>query len=289
MYRLWFEKSLTPRPPMVGPAERLLIGRDPGCQLRLTEPGVCTRHAAIDRRADGWYLCDLDSANGVRVNDQPVAEHRLTTGDRIEIGAVRLQFEVLHEGSGCRRFSPLQLTAATVIAVTVVGQLAVIGGVLLQPRSRDMRVYASVHVDDPPAQPVGPPPAPPAPAPVEPVTPPAPRLVTPVPVVLTRKIRVDRLERAGDLLRIVARAQVGERELDPTFVAVTAEPFTGTVSAGAPVAVPIPAWANFSSKLLTVRFASATRFTGFVVRTYYRGELQDVAATSPALLALVSR
>jgi hypothetical protein len=284
MYRLWFDNR--PTPPLTGQADRFLLGRDPVCHLRLLEPGVSGQHAVIERRPDGWHLRDLASATGVRVNDQPVTDQRLATGDRIEIGAVRLRFEVLHESGGRRRFSPLQCAAAIIIAATLLGQLIVVGWVMLQPRSRDMRVSARSHVELAPPAPAPAPgaaPAAPPPAPVAPATP---------PVLLTRKIRVVELQSAGDTLRIVARAQVGERVLDPKLVAITAEPFAvdaagRTVSAGAPVAVDIPAWENFSAKTLTVRFSA--RYDGFVVRTYYRGELQDIAATPPALLALVPR
>lgn len=303
MYRLWFANSPTPRPPLTVTEDRLLMGRDPACQLRLTEPGVSDQHAAIERRAAGssaeagWYLRDLDSANGVRVNDQPVTDHRLATGDTIEIGAVRLRFEVLHESGERRRFSALQIAAAVVIAGTLAGQLAVIIWVFHQPRSRDMRVFAGTQVDDTPAQPAEPPAPVPAPAPVAPAPAPTPasQPAPATPVVLTRKIRVVSLERTATGLKIVARAQVGERTLDTKLVTVTVERFivdaqNRTVSAGAPVAVPIPSsWQNFESTTLAVRLAAPTkRDAGIVVRTFYRGELQDVAVSSPALLTLVN-
>lgn len=296
MYRLVFENLPTPRPPLTGLTDRLLIGRDPSCQLRLIEPGVSDRHAAIERRADGWYICDLASVNGVRVNDRPVTEQRLASGDRIEIGPVRLRFEIDHTAGQPRRWSPLQLFAAIIIGTTLAVQLGVILWVLLQPRSRHMRVHAAVKLEEPTSPPS-------APSPVLSTTPPLalatapspPRSVSaPEPVVLNRKIRIERLTADGPTLHILARAQVGERRLDRELVAVTAEWFVvdeagRTVSAGPPIPVEIPAWENFEARTLTVRVTSPPpRLAGFVVRTYYGGELQDLAATPPALLTLVS-
>ena len=46
-------------------------------------------------------------------------------------------------------------------------------------------------------------------------------------------------------------------------------------------------WENFSTKSFTVRFPGAPReFVGFVVRTYYRKQMQDIAAAPPSLRPL---
>jgi phosphoserine phosphatase RsbU/P len=54
---------------------RLLIGREPNCDLHLSHPGVSRRHAQIQRTAQGrWLLQDLNSRNHVYVNDRPVQQ-----------------------------------------------------------------------------------------------------------------------------------------------------------------------------------------------------------------------
>src|SRR6185503_1968789 len=49
-------------------ASRILIGQSPACEVRLTDPMVSRRHAALDRDAHGVLLTDLRSTNGTFVN-----------------------------------------------------------------------------------------------------------------------------------------------------------------------------------------------------------------------------
>ena len=97
MYRLLFQGSHAHQPPVHVREPVLTIGRADSCHVQLLANGVSDRHAAIEQRADGFYLCDLASATGVRVNESPIQQHRLRSGETIEIGAVRLCFEVLHD------------------------------------------------------------------------------------------------------------------------------------------------------------------------------------------------
>jgi serine phosphatase RsbU (regulator of sigma subunit) len=54
---------------------RLLIGREPNCDLHLSHPGVSRRHAQLQRTAQGrWLLQDLNSRNHVYVDDRPVQQ-----------------------------------------------------------------------------------------------------------------------------------------------------------------------------------------------------------------------
>ena len=112
MYRLVFQNREATRPAFVGGDAPVFIGRDATCTLRLTEGGVSDRHASIERRTDGYYLRDLGSANGVRVNSQRATEQRLVGGDEIELGGARLTFEIVHDPPPERRaFDPLQAIA----------------------------------------------------------------------------------------------------------------------------------------------------------------------------------
>ena len=48
--------------------EQTFIGREPSCQIHLTNDAVSRQHAVITRKEDGWYLKDLSSMNGVTLN-----------------------------------------------------------------------------------------------------------------------------------------------------------------------------------------------------------------------------
>jgi hypothetical protein len=117
---------------------------------------------------------------------------------------------------------------------------------------------------------------------------------TVVPSVLNRMIRIVRVDRSESggvaVLTIQAKAQVGERELDTRAVAIcvqfAANGATQNVIWRDPIWLGIPAWENFKNKLFTVRFPGASgEMAGFVVRTYYRNQLQDIAVSPPALQA----
>src|SRR5258708_3368016 len=97
MYRLTFQSRDATRAPVTGDTAALVIGRDAGCNLQLTEAGVRDRHATIERRANGYYLRDLVGNRTVRVNDKATGDQRLRSGDEIEIGAVRFAFQVLQD------------------------------------------------------------------------------------------------------------------------------------------------------------------------------------------------
>jgi hypothetical protein len=76
-------------------AAGLVIGRSGDADVVVPAQEVSRRHAQIVPDAGGWTLVDLDSTNGVRLNQRPVGvPTRLSDGDVIEIGPVELVFEV---------------------------------------------------------------------------------------------------------------------------------------------------------------------------------------------------
>jgi len=72
----------------------VLIGRDPGCDLVLTDGLVSSRHALIEDRGDGWALVDLGSTNGTSVNGQKGKEFVLVRNDKIAFGQTLVRFEM---------------------------------------------------------------------------------------------------------------------------------------------------------------------------------------------------
>ncbi len=63
------------------------IGRDPECDLQISEDSVSRKHASIERLADGSHLIrDLGSTNGTWVDKKPVSRQLLKSDDRIRIG-----------------------------------------------------------------------------------------------------------------------------------------------------------------------------------------------------------
>ncbi|MBW3578520.1 MAG: DUF3662 and FHA domain-containing protein [Actinobacteria bacterium] len=65
---------------------RMVAGRRSDCDIHLDEPTVSRQHAAFVRRGSDWWVVDLDSTNGTRVNGTETNERAIRAGDRIELG-----------------------------------------------------------------------------------------------------------------------------------------------------------------------------------------------------------
>ena len=70
----------------------LTVGRDARSQIRLHDTEVSRRHAEFRFTADGHRLFDLGSANGTFVNNQPIKDVLLQSGDHIQIGQTVLVY-----------------------------------------------------------------------------------------------------------------------------------------------------------------------------------------------------
>ena len=303
MYRLVFQNRATPREPVVVELPSLVIGRDAACNVQLVEAGVSGRHAAIERHTDGYYLHDLDSVGGVRINGKPVRESRLASGDELEVGGARIRFEIVH-GTGNKQqrhaVDPLQALAIAIVLLVIGGQVALLSSMFSGERPRKVKLETALvtHTDQSAVASAGSmatnPPASNEPRPPAAAVALAPPVAEPA--VWNRMIRiarVDRSENGGAVnITIQAKAQVGERELNTAAVAICVQ-FAALGGTGSsviwrePIWLPIPQWENFSTKSFTVRFPGAPReFVGFVVRTYFRKQMQDIAAAPPSLRPL---
>jgi pSer/pThr/pTyr-binding forkhead associated (FHA) protein len=63
-----------------------LVGRHSEADLRLPLPDVSRRHCRFLWVHGHWQVVDLNSLNGLHVNDEPVHQATLQQGDRIRIG-----------------------------------------------------------------------------------------------------------------------------------------------------------------------------------------------------------
>ena len=73
------------------------LGRSRSCDCVLSDPNVSRRHAELRRGSTGdWQIVDLESTNGVKVNDRRVDASRLSPGDRVTLGSVNFIFDIEH-------------------------------------------------------------------------------------------------------------------------------------------------------------------------------------------------
>lgn len=68
------------------PHSRYTVGSSPACELMVDEPEISSRHALMEFRNARFHLCDLSSATGTFVDDLPIYDHPLTSGDCIRFG-----------------------------------------------------------------------------------------------------------------------------------------------------------------------------------------------------------
>jgi serine phosphatase RsbU (regulator of sigma subunit) len=74
---------------------RLLIGREPSCDICLTHPGVSRRHAQLQANDQGrWLLQDLSSRNHVFVDNKPVQQLVLEPRKPFRIAEYMLSLEL---------------------------------------------------------------------------------------------------------------------------------------------------------------------------------------------------
>jgi pSer/pThr/pTyr-binding forkhead associated (FHA) protein/tetratricopeptide (TPR) repeat protein len=72
-------------------------GRDPNCEIPLDSAHVSRKHFELARTQEGFFITDLGSSNGTKVNGQRIAPHEPTqvaSGDEISVKSVKLVFEI---------------------------------------------------------------------------------------------------------------------------------------------------------------------------------------------------
>ncbi len=66
--------------------DHIRIGRHPSNDLRLEDIRVSSRHAELFRQGGNFFIKDIDSSNGVFVNDQKVSQTLVEDGDTLKMG-----------------------------------------------------------------------------------------------------------------------------------------------------------------------------------------------------------
>jgi FHA domain/Domain of unknown function (DUF4864) len=120
-----------------------LVGRDPTCDVVVSDGSVSRRHARLERRGEAWVVADQGSANGTFVDGQRIVESPLRSGQEVRFGAVTYKVEI--EGAE-------DDTGATIITGGIPEATVIQSGPLVPPPPKA-----------PPSRPAGamPPPLPP--------------------------------------------------------------------------------------------------------------------------------
>lgn len=71
-----------------------LIGRGSKCDYIIEHRSVSREHAVITRERNGWFIEDLNSANGTWLDGEQISKHKIEEGDEIQISNLNLRFGV---------------------------------------------------------------------------------------------------------------------------------------------------------------------------------------------------
>ena len=93
----------------------ITIGRAPDSIVQLACPSVSSHHATVKARSDGYYVQDLSSRNGTRLNGAEIEEGKLSDGDRIGFGDIQAVFYTSDEPPA----APTTVAVPEPVAVTI--------------------------------------------------------------------------------------------------------------------------------------------------------------------------
>lgn len=71
----------------------LLVGRRESCDISLRFPNVSSHHCQLECHGGYWYVRDLNSKNGIRVNDVKCTDKLLNPGDELRVAKHRFRVE----------------------------------------------------------------------------------------------------------------------------------------------------------------------------------------------------
>lgn len=72
----------------------IVIGRGRSADVVIAEATISRAHAAIGYDGEGFFMQDLGSTNGTRVNGSREARVRLGNGDELQLGRLRLRLSL---------------------------------------------------------------------------------------------------------------------------------------------------------------------------------------------------
>ncbi len=81
--------------------QQLLVGRRESCDIVLRFANVSAHHCQLSVQSGYWYVKDMGSKNGIKVNGVRYAERRLDPGDQLSVA--KHQYEI--------KYSPAELGA----------------------------------------------------------------------------------------------------------------------------------------------------------------------------------
>lgn len=71
----------------------LVLGREKGVDVQIGDAGASREHCKVYSQDGDWFVIDLNSRNGTKVNGRKVSRWQLAHGDLITIGTTAIRFD----------------------------------------------------------------------------------------------------------------------------------------------------------------------------------------------------
>jgi hypothetical protein len=151
-------------------SDSALVGRDPTCDVVVSDGSVSRKHARLELRGDTWTVVDQGSANGTFVDSQRIVESAIRAGQELRFGAIAFRVEIEGEDDD----------AGATIVQTAMPEVTVIQSEPLVPRPPIVHPPAGGGPPPLPPRAGSPPPPPPRMGGAPPGPPPLPGSYPPV-------------------------------------------------------------------------------------------------------------
>src|SRR5262245_38523595 len=99
--------------------DQSVVGRDPSCEIVVSDGSVSRRHARLERRAGAWWVVDQGSANGTYLNSLRIAEQALKHGQELRFGALAFRVDIKEDPEATVATPIALVDSATVMAEPV--------------------------------------------------------------------------------------------------------------------------------------------------------------------------
>jgi adenylate cyclase len=112
--------------------ERMTAGRRESCDICLRFPNVSGQHCEFVFRDGYWSIRDLNSTNGIKVNEQRVLQKPLRPGDEVTIGKRKYTIQYTLPSAGQLALEEVLNEGEDILSQSLLEKAG-----LQQPRRRD--------------------------------------------------------------------------------------------------------------------------------------------------------
>ena len=128
----------------------LLVGRRESCDIVLRFSNVSAHHCQMTLTAGYWFIKDLQSRNGVKVNGIRVTEKRLDPGDQLSVAKHNYEIQYSPADLGAIGPPPVDEPAMEILGKSLLERAGLAGRkVISRPESEDKEDRYDVLQDKP--------------------------------------------------------------------------------------------------------------------------------------------